>query len=72
MMFVYKVKYISAGMAHLEALEMLSISCTNFMSNTDDVSDDSQDKIDALAEKFTQVYDSDDGKDSLSIDTISH
>ena len=49
-------------MAHLEALEMLSISCTNFMTDTEDLPDDTQDKIDSLAEKFTQVYDSDDGE----------
>lgn len=52
---------ITVGMAHLEALEMLSISCTNSASNTDDLSDEVQEKVQSLADKFTQVYDSDDG-----------
>lgn len=53
------------GLIHLEALEMLSISCTKKLSTADN-KEQEETTLDSLSEKFAQVYISDDGKSSFN------
>jgi len=54
-----------SGLASLEALELLSVTCVNSLTHSDDLEgdlgDDLQTTFDSLAEKFSQIYDSDEG-----------
>lgn len=50
------------GLACLEALELLSITATKYLGSAEGITDDIQQVLDSLTDKFTSVYDSDDGE----------
>ena len=51
-----------AGLACLEALELLSITATNTVGDVEDISEEVQSKLDSVSDKFTAVYDSEEGE----------
>lgn len=59
------------GLACLEALELLSISATNSLGSEESRPEETQQIMDSISDKFTQVCDSDEGECNAGADSVS-
>lgn len=55
------VFHLLAGLAHLEALEMLAVTCTNKLTSLEHSEEQIKQQVDELAEMFSKVHVEDDG-----------